>query len=223
GSPGARVPGSDEGPGRLRAEDAALRQGGLRRRHRRQRRGGPEARPREQAQPDHARRDDAGNGRLGGVEEPEGRSAAFRNSRRHDHDRRRAPARPGPRSRGLPRQARGPQPPGGRAGGPPRRAGGLGAESAVPKILLVEANEMNRDMLSRRLTKRGYEVVMAVDGEEGVSRARSDAPDLILMDMSLPVLDGWQATRKIKSDPATREIPIVALTAHAMAGDEEKA
>jgi len=93
----------------------------------------------------------------------------------------------------------------------------------MPKILLVEDNEMNRDMLSRRLTKRGYEVVMAVDGEEGVSRARSDAPDLILMDMSLPVLDGWQATRKIKSDPATREIPIVALTAHAMAGDEEKA
>jgi CheY-like chemotaxis protein len=93
----------------------------------------------------------------------------------------------------------------------------------VPKILLVEDNDMNRDMLSRRLIKRGYDVVMAVDGEEGVARARSDSPHLILMDMSLPVLDGWQATRRIKSDPATREIPVIALTAHAMAGDEEKA
>jgi two-component system cell cycle response regulator DivK len=93
----------------------------------------------------------------------------------------------------------------------------------VTKILLVEDNEMNRDMLSRRLLKRGYEVVIAVDGAEGVERARSDSPDLVLMDMSLPVVDGWEATRRIKSDPASRGIPIIALTAHAMAGDEEKA
>ena len=93
----------------------------------------------------------------------------------------------------------------------------------MSKILLVEDNEMNRDMLSRRLVKRGYEVVIAVDGEEGVARARSESPDLILMDMSLPVVDGWEATRRIKADPATREIPVIALTAHAMAGDEEKA
>ena len=93
----------------------------------------------------------------------------------------------------------------------------------MTKILLVEDNEMNRDMLSRRLEKRGYEVVIAVDGAEGVERARSDAPDLVLMDMSLPVVDGWEATRRIKSDPASRAIPVIALTAHAMAGDEEKA
>jgi len=93
----------------------------------------------------------------------------------------------------------------------------------VTRILLVEDNEMNRDMLSRRLARRGYEVVIAVDGEEGVARARSDCPDLVLMDMSLPVVDGWEATRRIKSDPASRGIPVIALTAHAMAGDEEKA
>ena len=93
----------------------------------------------------------------------------------------------------------------------------------MPKILLVEDNEMNRDMLSRRLVKRGYEVVIAVEGEQGVALARSSAPDLVLMDMSLPVLDGWEATRRLKSDPATRDIPIIALTAHAMAGDREKA
>jgi len=93
----------------------------------------------------------------------------------------------------------------------------------VAKILLVEDNEMNRDMLSRRLVKRGYEVVIAVDGAEGVARARSDSPDLVLMDMSLPVVDGWEATRRIKSDPVSRGIPVIALTAHAMAGDEEKA
>jgi CheY-like chemotaxis protein len=90
------------------------------------------------------------------------------------------------------------------------------------KILLVEDNEMNRDMLSRRLAKRGFEVVMAVDGAEGVSMARSAAPDLILMDMSLPVMDGWTATRVLKADVATRGIPVIGLTAHAMAGDREK-
>lgn len=93
----------------------------------------------------------------------------------------------------------------------------------MAKILLVEDDEMNRDMLSRRLLKRGYEVVIAVDGREGVERARSDAPDLILMDMSLPVIDGWDATRTLKEDSGTRAIPIIALTAHAMAGDEAKA
>jgi CheY-like chemotaxis protein len=90
------------------------------------------------------------------------------------------------------------------------------------KILLVEDNEMNRDMLSRRLAKRGFEVVMAVDGAEGASMARSAAPDLILMDMSLPVMDGWTATRVLKADAATRGIPVIGLTAHAMAGDREK-
>jgi CheY-like chemotaxis protein len=90
------------------------------------------------------------------------------------------------------------------------------------KILLVEDNEMNRDMLSRRLAKRGFEVVMAVDGAEGVSMARSAAPDLILMDMSLPVMDGWTSTRVLKADAATRGIPVIGLTAHAMAGDREK-
>jgi two-component system, cell cycle response regulator DivK len=91
------------------------------------------------------------------------------------------------------------------------------------KILLVEDNEMNRDMLSRRLRKRGYEVVVAVDGAQGVALARSEAPTLILMDMSLPLLDGWEATRQLKSAPETRAIPIIALTAHAMSGDREKA
>ena len=93
----------------------------------------------------------------------------------------------------------------------------------MPKILLVEDNEMNRDMLSRRLIKRGYEVVMAVDGQEGVTLGRTINPDLILMDMSLPILDGWEATRQLKADAATRPIPIIALTAHAMTGDEQKA
>jgi two-component system, cell cycle response regulator DivK len=93
----------------------------------------------------------------------------------------------------------------------------------VAKILLVEDNEMNRDMLSRRLTRSGYEVVIAVQGEEGVALARSAAPDMILMDMSLPVLDGWEATRRLKGDPETRDIPVIALTAHAMSGDREKA
>ena len=93
----------------------------------------------------------------------------------------------------------------------------------MAKILLVEDNEMNRDMLSRRLQKRGYEVVLAVDGSDGVARAQSEAPALILMDMSLPVLDGWEATRQLKAAPATRATPVIALTAHAMAGDREKA
>jgi two-component system, cell cycle response regulator DivK len=93
----------------------------------------------------------------------------------------------------------------------------------LSKILLVEDNEMNRDMLSRRLLRNGYEVVIAVDGGEGVAMARAESPDLILMDMSLPVLDGWEATRQLKSEPGTREIPVIALTAHAMAGDRQKA
>jgi len=93
----------------------------------------------------------------------------------------------------------------------------------VSRILLVEDNEMNRDMLSRRLKRKGYQVVTAVDGEEGVAMARSEAPDLILMDLSLPVLDGWEATRRLKAAPETQSIPVIALTAHAMAGDREKA
>ena len=93
----------------------------------------------------------------------------------------------------------------------------------MPKILLVEDNEMNYDMLSRRLIRKGYEVVLAVDGQQGVEMALSQAPDLILMDMSLPVLDGWEATRRIKADPATKSIPVIALTAHAMTSDREKA
>lgn len=93
----------------------------------------------------------------------------------------------------------------------------------MTKILLVEDNEMNRDMLSRRLQRKGYDVAMAVDGEEGVAMAASEAPDLILMDMSLPVLNGWDATRRIKADPVLAGIPVIALTAHAMASDREQA
>ena len=92
----------------------------------------------------------------------------------------------------------------------------------MAKILIVEDNEMNRDMLSRRLIRRGYEVVMAIDGEQGINAAKSECPDLILMDMSLPVVDGWEATRRLKAEPQTRGIPIIGLTAHAMAGDREK-
>ena len=93
----------------------------------------------------------------------------------------------------------------------------------MAKILVVEDNEMNRDMLSRRLKRRGFDVVVAADGAEGVAMSRSAGPDLILMDMSLPVLDGWAATAQIKADPATEAIPVIALTAHAMAGDRERA
>ena len=93
----------------------------------------------------------------------------------------------------------------------------------MSKLLLVEDNEMNRDMLSRRLQRRGYEVVLAVDGQEGVDLAREAHPAVVLMDMSLPVLDGWEATRRIKAAPQTKSIPVIALTAHAMAGDEQKA
>jgi two-component system, cell cycle response regulator DivK len=93
----------------------------------------------------------------------------------------------------------------------------------MAKILLVEDNEMNRDMLARRLQRRGYEVVLALDGGEGVARAQSESPDLILMDMSLPVLDGWEATRRLKATPETTAIPIIALTAHAMSTDRAKA
>ncbi len=90
-------------------------------------------------------------------------------------------------------------------------------------ILLVEDNEMNRDMLSRRLTRAGHQVTIATDGQEGIDRASTDAPDLILMDMSLPVIDGWEATRRLRAAPATAAIPVIALTAHAMSGDREKA
>jgi len=93
----------------------------------------------------------------------------------------------------------------------------------MAKILLVEDNEMNRDMLSRRLERRGYEVIVAVDGEEGVARAKAEAPDVVLMDLSLPGIDGWEATRRLKVADETRSIPVLALTAHAMAGDREKA
>jgi CheY-like chemotaxis protein len=97
------------------------------------------------------------------------------------------------------------------------------APIASGKVLIVEDNEMNRDMLSRRLTRRGYEVVIAIDGEQGVSAAKAHKPDLILMDMSLPGLNGWEATKLIRADESTRKIPIIALTAHAMAADREKA
>jgi two-component system cell cycle response regulator DivK len=93
----------------------------------------------------------------------------------------------------------------------------------VAKILLVEDNEANRDMLSRRLARRGHEVILAVDGEQGVALAASTGPDLILMDMSLPTIDGWEATRRIKTATATAPIPVIALTAHAMSGDRERA
>jgi two-component system, cell cycle response regulator DivK len=93
----------------------------------------------------------------------------------------------------------------------------------MTKVLVVEDNEMNRDMLSRRLTRRGFQVIFAVDGQQGVDLARSERPDIILMDMSLPVMDGWEATRRVKSSDATRSVPVIGLTAHAMAGDREKA
>jgi two-component system cell cycle response regulator DivK len=93
----------------------------------------------------------------------------------------------------------------------------------MAKVLLVEDNEMNRDMLSRRLVRRGFEVVFAANGKQGVDLARSEKPDIILMDMSLPIMDGWEATRCVKSDDATRSVPVIGLTAHAMSGDREKA
>ena len=93
----------------------------------------------------------------------------------------------------------------------------------MTKILLVEDNEMNRDMLSRRLERRGYRVVLAMDGQSGVELAGTEAPDLVLMDMSLPVLDGWEATRRLKAGPGTAHLPVIALTAHAMSGDRERA
>ena len=93
----------------------------------------------------------------------------------------------------------------------------------MSKILLVEDNEMNRDMLSRRLARNGYEVVLAVDGPSGLAMAQSESPDLVLMDMSLPTVDGWEATRRLKADASTQHIPVIALTAHAMSGDREKA
>ncbi|HTW68227.1 MAG TPA: response regulator [Bryobacteraceae bacterium] len=93
----------------------------------------------------------------------------------------------------------------------------------MPKILIVEDNEMNRDMLSRRLERKGYAITMAVDGGAGVEKAIAEVPNLILMDMSLPVLDGWEATRRVKANPETKHIPVIALTAHAMTGDRDRA
>lgn len=93
----------------------------------------------------------------------------------------------------------------------------------MPKILIVEDNEMNRDMLSRRLERKGYSIAMAVDGGAGLEQATAGIPDLILMDMSLPVLDGWEATRRLKANEETKHIPVIALTAHAMTGDRDKA
>jgi len=93
----------------------------------------------------------------------------------------------------------------------------------MSKILLVEDNEMNRDMLSRRLMRRGYEVPIAVNGQEGVDMAKTESPELILLDMSLPIMDGWEAAKVLKLDPSTKDIPIIALTAHALSGDREKA
>jgi len=93
----------------------------------------------------------------------------------------------------------------------------------MTKILIVEDNEMNRDMLSRRLARHGFAIVTAVDGEQGLATAAAERPDLILMDMSLPVMDGWEATRQLKAEEATRAIPIIGLTAHAMTGDRDKA
>ena len=93
----------------------------------------------------------------------------------------------------------------------------------MAKLLLVEDNEMNRDMLSRRLVRRGYEVAIAIDGAQGLEMARTERPDLVLMDLSLPVIDGWEATRRIKAAQETRHLPVIGLTAHAMAGDREKA
>ena len=93
----------------------------------------------------------------------------------------------------------------------------------VGKVLLIEDNEMDRDMLSRRLIRRGFQVVFAMDGQQGVDLARSERPDIILMDMSLPVTDGWEATRRVKADDATRGVPVIGLTAHVMSGDREKA
>jgi two-component system cell cycle response regulator DivK len=93
----------------------------------------------------------------------------------------------------------------------------------MPKVLIVEDNEMNRDMLSRRLVRRGFEVVVAVDGAEGVAKTKSEMPAIVLMDMGLPVMNGWEATRAIKADANTAHIPVIALTAHSMTGDREKA
>lgn len=93
----------------------------------------------------------------------------------------------------------------------------------MPRVLIVEDNEMNRDMLARRLERRGYQVEIAVDGRAGIDMATAVSPDLILMDLSLPVIDGWEATRRLKAEQSTRDIPVIALTAHAMQGDEQKA
>lgn len=101
--------------------------------------------------------------------------------------------------------------------------GNKGAERLMHKIVLVEDHELNRDMLSRRLARKGFEIILAVDGEEGIAVVNKEFPDLILMDLSLPKLDGWEAIRRLKASPATAAIPVIALTAHAMQSDREKA
>jgi two-component system, cell cycle response regulator DivK len=106
---------------------------------------------------------------------------------------------------------------------PPEPNLNIPAIPTMKKLLLVEDNEMNRDMLSRRLVRRGYEVLLAVDGAEGIASATQNQPDLIIMDMSLPVLDGWESTRRLKEQPETKAIPVLALTAHAMSGERERA
>ena len=185
----------------------------------------PAGRPPER---DPARPDDAGDGRLRVRRRVSPARGVARDPHRRRHRQGPVPRGPGaaqrPRAEDSPEgdaRPRGAARRGARAGhgqrGPPE------APRLMAKILLVEDNEMNRDMLSRRLARRGYEVAIAVDGEQGVAMARSEAPALILMDMSLPGLDGWEATRRIKAAPETRAIPVIALTAHAMSGDREKA
>src|SRR5207253_2561467 len=226
----ARPPGARRGRRRRApaAPPAHARAGGLRGRRGGERAGCARAPARRLAERRPARPDDAGDGRLRvrrGAPPPRG--LAGDSSRRH-HGPRPVPRRPRtaqrvraedpPERRARPRSAPGR---GARAGGDQRRPSET--QGLMAKILLVEDNEMNRDMLSRRLGRRGYDVAIAVDGEQGVAMARSEAPALILMDMSLPGLDGWEATRQLKATPETRGIPVIALTAHAMSGDREKA
>src|SRR5688572_4986402 len=195
-------------------------------------------------QPDPSRSEDARDGRLRvrrpGAHPPRVALDPHRGALGPGPERRRAA--PAQRQRGVDHQegrrlARGAAAPGAR---PARRLGraarrtlareGGGALAfrvnpsvmPMPKILLVEDNEMNRDMLSRRLERKGYQVVLAVDGQSGVEMAGSHAPDLVLMDMSLPVLDGWEVTRRLKAEPRTAHLPVIALTAHAMARSEER-
>src|SRR5690606_16014131 len=189
----------------------------------RQRPRGPGARPRGAPGAGAARPDDAGDGRLRIPRGParRRRDAAGGGAHRQGAVARRTGAPCRPRAERAREGQLQPVPARAGSAARDRGAGGGGGVSAM-KILLVEDNEMNRDMLSRRLLRRGYELVFAMDGQEAVDKARSEAPSLILMDMGLPVIDGWEATRRIKADPATAAIPVIALTAHAMAADRDK-